>query len=475
MTVIDQAVDRPTGWPLGTTMPGRQDARRRAAIAFTDAATVLASSIALAAWMDSLRLPTALLVPAFWPVTAWALGMYRHRRLHTGLADAQGIIRTALLLLAASGILTAISPVQGARALVLAAVPAAAIAVGLGRAALVPLTRQGDWLAPAPVVVLGPLGDVQAFMAANRVPGAAPCKVGATCVTTDPGGSGDPATPAGISPAALAELHAGLSRTGADTVVVTGRFDPQTLRALAWHLEPLGVGIVVLPLWTVAPHRISARTLGFSTGIDVTPPRYVSTGLTLRECADRAAAGIALLLALPFLLTIAALVKATSPGGPVLFSHHRTGKNGRRFKLLKFRTMVPNAEALKKTLENQYSDGTLFKRKDDPRITRVGKFLRKFSLDELPQLVNVLRGDMVLVGPRPTSTPPEAMRADYYRRTLVKPGLTGLWQVSGRSDLSWEDSVRLDVHYVENRSLELDLDILIRKTIPAVLGKRGAY
>jgi lipopolysaccharide/colanic/teichoic acid biosynthesis glycosyltransferase len=358
---------------------------------------------------------------------------------------------------------------------VLAAVPGAVISVALARAALLPLTREGDWLTAAPVVVLGPLAHVQAFLAATRVPGASPCRVGATCITAEPGGAADPQTAAGISPAVLAELHAALSRTGADTVVVAGRFDPHTLRALAWNLETVGAGIVVMPLWTVAPHRITARALGFSTGIDVSPPRYVSTALTLRECFDRAAALVALVALAPVLLGIAAIVKATSPGGPVLFSHRRTGKDGRRFKLLKFRTMVPNAEALKKTLDNQYSDGTLFKHKADPRITPVGRFLRKFSLDELPQLVNVLRGDMLLVGPRPTSTPPEAMRSDYYRRTLVKPGLTGLWQVSGRSDLAWEDSVRLDVHYVENRSLELDLDILFRKTIPAVLGKRGAY
>jgi lipopolysaccharide/colanic/teichoic acid biosynthesis glycosyltransferase len=123
---------------------------------------------------------------------------------------------------------------------------------------------------------------------------------------------------------------------------------------------------------------------------------------------------------------------------------------------------------------NQYDRGTLFKLRDDPRVTRVGAALRAFSLDELPQLINVVRGDMAQVGPRPTSTPPDQMPPDYRRRTLVKPGLTGLWQVSGRSALSWEESVRLDLLYVENRTIGMDLDIL-RRTVPAVVSRDGAY
>jgi exopolysaccharide biosynthesis polyprenyl glycosylphosphotransferase len=473
MTVIEQAVEQPTGWPLVTTTPGRQDARRRAAVAVTDAAAAIFIAIALAAWMDSLPLPTAMLVPAFWTVAAWALGAYRYRRLRDGLTDPGSIVRTTLLLIAAAGLLTAATPIGGGRALVLIAVPLTGAGILLARAALLPLTRDGDWLAPAPLVVLGPRGHVQAFMHSANVPGAAPCRIAATCIVPEP--EPGPHAVAELTPAVLTDLHATLQRTGADTVVVAGQLDPHILRLLAWDLEDLGVGVAVMPLWPVAPHRISARTLGFSTGIEVRPPRYDSTAMELRELFDRSAALAALILALPLLVLIGLTVKITSPGGPILFSHHRTGKDGRRFKLLKFRTMVPNAEALKKTLGNQYADGTLFKLKADPRITPVGRFLRKFSLDELPQLVNVVRGDMLLVGPRPTSTPPERMRADYFRRTLVKPGLTGLWQVSGRSDLSWEDAVRLDVHYVENRSLELDLDILFRKTLPAVLGKRGAY
>lgn len=136
--------------------------------------------------------------------------------------------------------------------------------------------------------------------------------------------------------------------------------------------------------------------------------------------------------------------------------------------------MVPNAEKLKATMPNQYAKGTLFKMNNDPRVTRIGRFLRKSSLDELPQLINILTGDMALVGPRPTSALVTDMPADYRRRTEVLPGLTGLWQVSGRSTLSWEQSVALDIYYVENRSRALDLYIL-RRTIPAVLKREGAY
>jgi lipopolysaccharide/colanic/teichoic acid biosynthesis glycosyltransferase len=225
----------------------------------------------------------------------------------------------------------------------------------------------------------------------------------------------------------------------------------------------------------VAPHRVTVRTFGDATLVEVSAPRYHGTRLALRGWADRVTAAVALVLLSPLFAVIAVLIKLTSPG-PVFFRQLRTGQSGRRFRLVKFRTMVADAERVKPSLAaaNQYRDGTLFKMRDDPRVTRVGAWLRQFSLDELPQLVNVVRGDMVLVGPRPTSTPPEAMPADYRRRTLVKPGLTGLWQVSGRSDLPWEESVRLDLLYVENRSVGMDLEIL-RRTLPAVVNRTGAY
>jgi len=175
---------------------------------------------------------------------------------------------------------------------------------------------------------------------------------------------------------------------------------------------------------------------------------------------------------------VLALLVKFGPGGqgPVIFKQERVGKDGRPFVLYKFRTMVVNAEARLQELRNlNDSDGELFKMRDDPRITPVGRWLRRLSLDELPQLMNVLKGDMSLVGPRPplareVAGYPEDMR----RRLVVKPGLTGLWQVSGRSDLSWDESIRLDLTYVENWSLVMDLAILAR-TVSAVVRSSGAY
>jgi lipopolysaccharide/colanic/teichoic acid biosynthesis glycosyltransferase len=195
----------------------------------------------------------------------------------------------------------------------------------------------------------------------------------------------------------------------------------------------------------------------------------------LKELAERTLAAVALVVLSPLLIAIAVLIRIDSPG-PAIFRQVRAGKHGLSFSMLKFRTMSEDAEALRPELEHLSSPGCLlFKLRDDPRITRVGRVLRRYSLDELPQLVNVLRGQMALVGPRPPLLEEvEQYEPDVLRRLAVKPGITGLWQVSGRSDLSWEESVRLDLRYVDNWSLGRDAAIVAR-TFGAVLGHRGAY
>jgi exopolysaccharide biosynthesis polyprenyl glycosylphosphotransferase len=195
----------------------------------------------------------------------------------------------------------------------------------------------------------------------------------------------------------------------------------------------------------------------------------------LKSIFDRVVGCLLLLGVSPILLVTALLVKLTSRG-PVLFRQTRVGRGGEQFKMLKFRTMVADAEARKAELHAlNEGNGILFKMRDDPRITKVGKYLRRFSIDELPQLLNVLRGDMSLVGPRPPLPAEVALYAiDDARRMLVKPGLTGLWQVSGRSDLTWEESMRLDLRYADNWSIALDL-LILWKTARAVLGSDGAY
>lgn len=203
-------------------------------------------------------------------------------------------------------------------------------------------------------------------------------------------------------------------------------------------------------------------------------PSRAGTAAAVKTTVDVIGALLLLLALLPLLLVVAAAVRRD--GGPVFFRQTRIGRGGRDFQMLKFRSMVVDAEAVKHHLQgNNEGSGPLFKMRHDPRITSVGRFIRKYSLDELPQLLNVVAGSMSLVGPRP-HLPAEV--ASYsptaYRRLAVRPGLTGLWQVSGRSDLAWDESVKLDLHYVDSWSLWLDIAILGR-TFGAVLAGRGAY
>jgi lipopolysaccharide/colanic/teichoic acid biosynthesis glycosyltransferase len=208
------------------------------------------------------------------------------------------------------------------------------------------------------------------------------------------------------------------------------------------------------------------------------PERAWFRGRTYHRCKRGLDLLLCLLAApilLPLLLLIALLIKLDSPGAPVLFAQERTGKHGRRFRLYKFRTMVPNAEELKRQLahlnELQWPD---FKITNDPRITRVGRFLRRTSLDELPQLLNVVKGDMSLVGPRPTSFAASTYQLWQTERLDVTPGLTGLWQIYGRAQTEFTERLRLDIAYIERRCLALDLELLVRTAL-AVLQGRGAH
>lgn len=269
-----------------------------------------------------------------------------------------------------------------------------------------------------------------------------------------------------------------VSEHDADAVIVVPcrQVDPAQLRRLGWQLEREGTQLFVgTGLRELGPGR--AR-LGHAGPLPLIQVRHASLsgGRRIAKSAwERLAAGLALVVLAPLLLALALLVRLESPG-PSLFRQTRVGRDGRQFTMLKFRTMCVDAEdRLSSLTAEQPGDGVLFKLRDDPRITRVGRALRRYSLDEIPQLINVVRGEMALVGPRPP-LPSEVSQydADAHRRLAVTPGLTGLWQVSGRSDLSWDESVRLDLRYVENWSLGLDLAIVLR-TFGAVLGHRGAY
>jgi exopolysaccharide biosynthesis polyprenyl glycosylphosphotransferase len=261
---------------------------------------------------------------------------------------------------------------------------------------------------------------------------------------------------------------------GVDVVAVVSHPDlsGQALRRLAWALEERCVELVVSPgIIEVAGPRLSIRPVAGLSLLHLERPAITGGRRIMKTVFDRFVGSVLLLLGGPALAVIAVLIKATSPG-PVLFRQTRIGVNGNEFTMLKFRSMVVDAEQRKTELaEQNEGNGVLFKMRRDPRVTRVGAVIRRFSLDELPQLINIVRGDMSLVGPRPPLPEEVAIySADATRRLRVRPGLTGLWQVSGRSDLTWEESLRLDLRYVDNWSLALDLAILWKTGRAVVLG-----
>jgi exopolysaccharide biosynthesis polyprenyl glycosylphosphotransferase len=245
---------------------------------------------------------------------------------------------------------------------------------------------------------------------------------------------------------------------------------------LGWALEKTRAELLLAPAVTeVVGPRVHIRPVCGLPLMHMERPELRGTRRLVKNLFDRTAALVGIVLLAPLLVGLALAVSLTSRGG-MFFRQERVGRDGRTFSMLKFRSMVAGADRLVDDLAaDSDGNGVLFKRKNDPRVTRIGRFMRRYSLDELPQLVNVLTGAMSLVGPRPPlPTEVERYGFDMHRRFLVKPGLTGLWQVSGRSDLSWDDSVRIDVRYVENWSLAFDFMILW-KTVGAVLRGSGAY
>ncbi|WP_082969498.1 sugar transferase [Mycobacterium kyorinense] len=277
------------------------------------------------------------------------------------------------------------------------------------------------------------------------------------------------------------ETHAlaAIPRCGADTVAVTGteRFGARGIRQLMWRLEPMDVDLVVSPgVMDVAESRLALRPVAGFPLLHVEKPQYQGAKSFEKRIFDFCFSLAALAATLPLLLVATAAIKLTSRG-PAFYRSERIGLDGKPFTMLKFRTMVHGADTqLDRLLPmNESVGGMLFKIRRDPRVTPVGRVLRRFSIDELPQFINVLKQDMSVVGPRPPlRREVENYDGEVRRRLLVKPGVTGLWQVSGRSDLSWEESVRLDLSYVDNWSMAGDL-LIIARTLKAVFGRDGAY
>ena len=254
-------------------------------------------------------------------------------------------------------------------------------------------------------------------------------------------------------------------------------FDDRTLVDIVEQAHRRGVKVRVAPR---ATELLIERRGEYVPGqgiplFDLRPPVFVGADWVVKRGFDLTVSALILIIGLPLWLVIAVAIKLESHG-PVLYRDRRVGLNEREFDMLKFRTMRADAEALQAQLEAENeAEGALFKIRDDPRITRVGRVLRRFSIDEFPQLLNVLRGEMSLVGPRPLPVRDYELLEPWHRkRYLVLPGLTGLWQVAGRSSLGFDDLVRLDFYYLEHWSIWLDISILL-KTLPAVISARGAY
>lgn len=439
-------------------LPGMADAARtvRRSFAAGLVAPVL-GGLVLVMVASAIRMPlgsAGLLGLAWVGLSAAALvttGPLLAARPQLGAAGSQDILRAGMLaaLVCWAGDAFVDLPVDDGRLVLLVLV-----AVGVSLLARVVSARFSG--APLRVVVVGEIGDRERMAAASQ----RLTQGGITAVASvGPGG-----------------LDAAVAREQPDAVLVVpgpGLFGRQVQR-LAWQTERLGVPLLIdTRLVDVTPTRARPLRVGALSLVHVAHARRDGALRLVKHAWERMAAAVALLLLSPLLLLTAAAIRLDS-SGPVFFKQRRVGRLGATFTMLKFRTMCVDAEARLAELAPREGH-VLFKMACDPRVTRVGAFLRRYSLDELPQLINVVRGEMALVGPRPC-LPSELAKYDDdpLRRLVVRPGLTGLWQVSGRSDLSWEESVRLDLDYVDNWSLGRDLAIVAR-TVRAVLGHSGAY
>ncbi len=423
----------------------------------------------------------AFIVSSSTPVVAlvtfgvWVVGaFYRGRAVTTPLRHQLRVVASSALLplaLLSMSVAALSLPVDSVRQGVLAVTSAAAVTA---------LSRSLRWTLQAPVRVVAVGDRASVATAVARLPRTSRCRVVGVVVVEE--GLADDAVPHQILGVpchrdldAIADV---VTAHAADLVVVDpGRaVSADDFRRMTWHLEGLRVALGVSGVTrSVAPHRLAAGKLGRSSVLDVRLPRQSRYVRLTKALLDRTVGALALVLATPLLLLLAAAVRLDSPG-PALFRQTRVGQDGREFTLWKFRTMVPDAEERKADLvDENVDDDVLFKLRNDPRVTRFGVFLRTSSLDELPQLLNVARGEMSLVGPRPhVRAEVDAMDVGTRRRHAVAPGMTGLWQVNGRSDLSRDEAHELDTYYTDNWTLSGDLSILVR-TVRAVLGHKGAY
>jgi len=409
-----------------------------------------------------------------WPISIAAAGGYNRGQIGLGAGEISAVLRAMLYVIGAGAFAFVVA---GELVSLLAATTPIMVLLGMGtrfffRKAVHLQQRNGQLLRS--VVVVGSLASARHLTSVLEREPHCGLKVIGVCLPEDEMTAGRAAGL--IVYGDLDHVAAVVAEVGCDSVAVTAGHQPAFLRRLSWSLEGLNVDLLVHPgLVEVAGPRMHLRPYVGLPLLHVEHSHFHGWRRVVKRATDVVLTSLGMVVFGPVMLVIAICVKLTDHG-PVFFRQTRVGLDGRTFTMIKFRSMVVDAGARLAYLQaTNEGAGLLFKMRHDPRITRVGQFLRRYSLDELPQLFNVLAGDMSLVGPRPPlPSEVDAYPTDVHRRLLVQPGLTGLWQVSGRSLLSWEESVRLDLRYVENWCLSMDL-LLLWKTVWAVLARRGAY
>ncbi|NMR21430.1 sugar transferase [Cellulomonas fimi] len=449
----------------------------RASLAADGIAGAAAAAVALAAisTVSPLHLVWSGSVMTVFLAMLWAARGYDRRIIGDGPGEFQAILRAGAVSVAGIAVAAMLLELSVPRALLLVQVPVTMLGAAIGRhvlrRSLHRLRSRGE--AMSRTLVVGDGASVERVVRDLRAAPHHGYKVVGVCLPS----VADPAPPIGVRTlGALADIPQVAHDHGADVVIVAGgELAGEPLRRLSWALGRVGAQLVVAPgLVEVLGPRVALRpTAGLSLlEVETACPRG---RLVAKSILDRVLGTALLLAASPVIGLAAVVVRATSPG-PVFFRQRRIGVDGQAFTMWKLRSMYVDAEARRSgLLGHSDRDGLMFKMVRDPRITPVGRVLRRFSIDELPQLLNVVKGDMSLVGPRPPL--PEEVdgyRDRVMRRLHVRPGLTGLWQVSGRASLSWDESIQLDLRYVDNWSIAMDL-LILWKTTRAVFGGAGAY
>ncbi|HEY6422110.1 MAG TPA: sugar transferase [Pseudonocardiaceae bacterium] len=460
------------------------ETRYAQAVAVADL-VAMAASLGLHPWWGDtpgyghLRVALGLVLMA---LTAATLGLVRAwdpSILGQGSEEFSRLLRALLAVAVAIGLIGLALKLPGVRPYVFGVIPVACIFAAAGRLALRKVLHQRRRTGSCmhQVLAVGTEKAVAKLIVRTR---RAPHNGWVVTAACTPSGTGTGGGLGILDVPVVGDLDSvakvsGQGRHRVVSVAPAPGWSSQRLHHLAWDLEGTGAELVVDPgLMEVAGPRLHVSAVDGLPLLWLTEPTFTGTSRLIKAAADRLGAALLLVMIAPVLIALAIAVRSDS--GPVFYRQSRVGQHGKHFRMIKFRSMVVNADQRQSELaDTNQGSGPLFKLRQDPRVTRVGTFLRKYSLDELPQLFNVLSGSMSLVGPRPP-LPAEVAGycRDAQRKLLVKPGLTGLWQISGRSDLSWDESIRLDLRYVENWTLALDA-LIIWKTVGAVVRGTGAY